>query len=99
MTIEDAIGWATWTVENTDMGMARILKRASEKFEVKQSEVRRAIYDKFGEEYLSERAERMIAKGRQYAPSEVKEKMKSRSNVYKENQQAERHIRDIKKYG
>ena len=94
-SLKSAVGWAAWTVENTEMGMARILRRASEKFSVPQTQIRKYIESAFSDEYLRDRAEKMKIIGRKYAPPEVKENMRRQAKLYKENVMAERHIRSI----
>lgn len=93
--MKDAVGWAIWTVQHTDMAMSRILRRASEKFGVPQAAVKRGIRARLGDEYLTQRAERMKAEGRKRAPSDVRDEMRRRSSLYGESHRAERHLREI----
>ena len=90
-----AVGWAVWTVLNTDMGLNRIITRANEKFGVQKAPLRRQIAREVGEDYLTKRAERMKKEGMKYAPADVKDKMKRSAKMHKEISQADQHVRDI----
>lgn len=92
--IEQAIGWASWTVQNTDMGFRRVLRRASNKFGATQADVERGVRSELGDEFLHQRGERLR---RKYAPQEVKESMKRKGRLYRDAKAGERHIFDIVK--
>jgi hypothetical protein len=58
--LAQACGWACWVFENTDMPKRKVLQRAARRFGVSMAAVEREVLKALGEEYLAERAERMV---------------------------------------
>ncbi|MBU2771161.1 MULTISPECIES: hypothetical protein [Acidithiobacillaceae] len=66
--LDEAVRWAGWVLDRTDMPKKKVFRRASLRFGVPAAAVERALITARGPDYLSERSERMLAKYRpQYA--------------------------------
>ena len=66
--LDEAVRWAGWALDRTDMPKKKVFRRASLRFGVPAAAVERALIAARGPDYLSERAERMLSKYRpQYA--------------------------------
>jgi len=66
--LDEAIRWAGWVLDRTDMPKKQVFRRASLRFGVPAATVERALIAARGPDYLSERSERMLSKYRaQYA--------------------------------
>jgi hypothetical protein len=62
--IQEAVRWACWVLDRTDMPKRKVLKRASLRFGIPAAAVERAVIAERGPDYLSERSERMLSKYR-----------------------------------
>ncbi|WP_312283439.1 hypothetical protein [Candidatus Igneacidithiobacillus taiwanensis] len=66
--IHEAVRWACWVLDRTDMPKKQVFRRASLRFGIPAAVVERAVIAERGPDYLSERSERMLSKYRpQYA--------------------------------
>jgi hypothetical protein len=66
--LDEAVRWAGWVLDRTDMPKKQVFRRASLRFGVCAAAVERALIAAHGPDYLSERSERILAKYRpQYA--------------------------------
>jgi hypothetical protein len=66
--IKEAVRWACWVLDRTDMPKKKVFRRASLRFGIPAAVVERAVIAERGPDYLSERSERMLSKYRpQYA--------------------------------
>lgn len=59
--LKEAVRWACWVFENTDMPKRKVLQRTAQRFGIPAVAVERAVIAEKGKEYLGERAERMLA--------------------------------------
>ncbi|MDD3760828.1 MAG: hypothetical protein PHO57_08370 [Acidithiobacillus sp.] len=66
--LDEAVRWAGWVLDRTDMPKKKVFRRASLRFGVPAAAVERALIATRGPDYLSKRSERMLSKYRpQYA--------------------------------
>ena len=88
MALSNACAWACWVFVSTDMPKRKVLQRASQHFGVSAAAVERAVLSSQGENYLAERAERMVEEYRpRYAASNSRLGCMCR--------QFDRHLRDL----
>ena len=97
--LEEAIGWATWCMKNTEIPMERILRSAKKRFGVPMAPIKRALYDLLGETMIQARA-RKLALAHSPNPAILKEKFIARAtnrrSVERIERDAKKHIEEIK---
>ena len=95
---KDALGWAVWTIENTDMPQSRVVRRAAQKFGEPQAAIKRGLEERLSPEFLADRSARMRRQGWERAKAqnpEIAAEARRRSRMIQDAKRAERHVQDI----
>ncbi len=63
-TLQDAVGWSLWCLQNTALTKASVFRKARERFGVPAAVVERVCRERLGAEFFWERAEAQMERFR-----------------------------------
>lgn len=62
--LRDAVGWAIWCLDRTDMTAKTVFRKARLRFGVPAAQIERICRERLGETYFWERSERLLERYR-----------------------------------